>query len=55
MQGGFYQAVFSPEGISIVLPQPGEQEYIHHKYMTELVPGVFLPETRARFGRLSAK
>lgn len=48
MQGGFYPTVFSPKGVTIVLPQHEEQEYVHHKYLTEFVPGIFLPETRAR-------
>ncbi len=48
MRGGYYPAVFSPKGVTIVLPQPEEQEYVHHKYMTEFAPGIFLPETRAR-------
>ena len=47
MQGQFYPEVFSREGITIALPDPGDQTYIHDKYMGELVRGVFLPETRA--------
>jgi aspartate racemase len=48
MQGRFYGEAFSREGISLIVPQPEEQEYIHGKYMGELVNGVFLPETRGR-------
>ena len=29
------------------MPDPNDQDYIHDKYMNELVPGKFLPETRA--------
>ena len=29
------------------MPEPNDQDYIHDKYMNELVPGKFLPETRA--------
>ena len=29
------------------MPDPHDQEYIHDKYMNELVPGKFLPDTRA--------
>jgi aspartate racemase len=47
MQGRFYQEVFSKEGIALSVPEPDEQDYIHDKYMGELVKGVFLPETRA--------
>jgi aspartate racemase len=28
------------------VPDAKDQEYIHDKYMNELVPGIFLPETR---------
>jgi aspartate racemase len=48
MQGRFYSEVFSRAGISIVVPSLEDQGYIHHKYMSELVNGVFLPETRDR-------
>jgi aspartate racemase len=48
MQGPFYSKVFSGHGIAVSLPRLDEQEYIHSKYMGELVNGVFLPETRDR-------
>lgn len=48
MQGGFYQKVFSREGINIALPESQEQAYIHDRYMNELVKGVVLQETRER-------
>jgi len=47
MTGEFYPKVFSREGIALVQPDHADQEYIHDKYMNELVPGNFLPETRA--------
>jgi aspartate racemase len=47
MQSAFYPRVFSREGIDVVAPEPHDQDYIHEKYFTELVPGKFLPETRA--------
>jgi aspartate racemase len=47
MQGNFYPKVFSREGIELIVPEPDDQEYIHEKYLNELVPGNFLPETRA--------
>jgi len=47
MQGTFYPKVFSREGIELIVPDPDDQEYIHDKYLNELVPGNFLPETRA--------
>jgi aspartate racemase len=47
MQGTFYSKAFAREGIELVIPDPGDQEYIHDKYMNELVSGKFLLETRA--------
>ncbi len=48
MQGNFYPEVFSKQGIKMIVPEPDDQEYIHDKYMSELVFGIFLPETRQR-------
>ncbi|HLQ52226.1 MAG TPA: amino acid racemase, partial [Terriglobales bacterium] len=48
MQGRFYPEVFSKEGIALAVPNQEEQAYIHDKYMSELIPGIFLPETRER-------
>jgi aspartate racemase len=47
MQADFYPKVFSREGIELIVPDPKDQDYIHDKYLNELVPGIFLPETRA--------
>jgi aspartate racemase len=47
MQANFYPKVFTREGIELLVPDPNEQDYIHDKYFSELVPGKFLPETRA--------
>ncbi len=47
MQANFYPKVFAREGIELLVPEANDQDYIHHKYMNELVPGKFLPETRA--------
>jgi aspartate racemase len=49
MQGRFYPEVFSKEGITLIVPDPDDQDYIHEKYMSELVHGVFLAETRERY------
>ena len=59
MQGKFYPKLFSQTGIELVVPEPDDQEYIHEKYLNELVLGKFLPETRrnllAIVDRLKAK
>ena len=47
MQANFYQKVFTREGIELFVPEREDREYIHDKYFSELVPGKFLPETRA--------
>src|SRR5205823_13006319 len=47
MQSDFYQKVFEREGIDLIVPESKDQDYIHEKYFSELVPGNFLPETRA--------
>ncbi|HXY60928.1 MAG TPA: amino acid racemase [Chthoniobacterales bacterium] len=47
MKADFYQKVFAREGIDLVAPEAKDQDYIHDKYFAELVPGSFLPETRA--------
>ncbi len=46
MQGQFYPQVFSRAGITLVVPAEQEQEYIHDKYINELIPGKFLAQTR---------
>jgi len=48
MQARFYPDTFSKEGITIVVPGVEEQAYIHDKYMSELVNGIILSETRER-------
>jgi aspartate racemase len=48
MQGRFYPEAFSRRGLQLAVPGEEEQDYVHDKYMNELVKGVFLPETRER-------
>jgi aspartate racemase len=47
MQAPFYPDGFAKHGITVIAPSPEEQEYVHHKYVNELVPAMFLPATRA--------
>jgi aspartate racemase len=47
MRANFYLKVFARERIELSVPDAHDQDYIHDKYMNELVPGKFLPETRA--------
>ena len=48
MQGGFYNTVLSTLGIEVIVPDEADQDYIHDKYMSELVKGVVRDETRSR-------
>jgi aspartate racemase len=45
MQGDFYRKAFDRNGITLCLPSTGEQEFIHQKYMNELLRNTFLPKT----------
>jgi aspartate racemase len=47
MQGPVYRNVFSAQEMVVLPPETADLDYIHEKYMSELVEGVFLPETRA--------
>jgi aspartate racemase len=47
MKGSFYQTVFNAAGIEIVLPNEDEQRFVHEKYMTELISGAMLDQTKA--------
>jgi aspartate racemase len=49
MTVGFYQKVFSGQGIALAVPGEAERAWVHEKYMGELVEGIFLPATRAGF------
>jgi aspartate racemase len=47
MHAPFYPKVFAREGIKLLVPDSHDQDYVHHKYMNELVHGKFLADTRA--------
>jgi len=47
MQSASYPSVFTRRGITVVVPDASDQEYVHGKYMSELVRAEYLPETRA--------
>ncbi len=46
MEGGFYQDALRQRGMTVVVPAEAEREFVHDRYMGELVAGVFRPETR---------
>ena len=47
MNGDFYAKPFHREQIELVRPEFADQDYIHDKYMNELIAGKFLTETKA--------
>lgn len=49
MQGRFYPDVFLRARINLVVPTLSEQDFVHDKYMSELVPGIIRLETREAF------
>src|ERR1044071_7697228 len=59
MRANFYPKAFAREGIELHVPEHPDQDYLHEKYFSELVPGKFLPETRtsllAIIDRMKAK
>jgi aspartate racemase len=46
MEASFYPEIFGRRQIGIVMPNKAEQAYIHERYMSELLSGVILDETR---------
>jgi aspartate racemase len=52
MEGGFYQEAFRRRGLEIVLPGKEDQALVHTRYVTELVPGKFSPDTRQEIARV---
>lgn len=47
MQASFFPSVFSRTDVKLVMPNAQEQEFIHDKYINELLRDLFLPETRS--------
>ena len=47
MQGTAYPRTFTRGGIAVVVPDASDQDYVHTKYMTELVRADYRPDTRA--------
>jgi aspartate racemase len=55
MTGQFYPEVFERERIALVTPTPEEIDYIHEKYLGELLKGVFLDATRDRLAEMARR
>jgi aspartate racemase len=52
MTGGFYAESAREFGIEIMIPTPEEQNFIHDKYMQELIYNRIVPETRQELIRI---
>jgi aspartate racemase len=53
MRAGFYPEEFQRAGITLVRPKQSEQEFIHGKYISELLNSRFLAETRTEILRIA--
>jgi len=49
MSGGFYPQVFERYGLDVVVPAPADQQWIHARYVGELLKGDFREDTRRQF------
>jgi aspartate racemase len=53
MRANFYSKELQRAGISLALPKESERQYIHGKYIGELLNNEFLPETRTEILRIA--
>ena len=55
MEGPFYPAAFGPRGLEVVTPAKADRDWVHEKYIGELLVGDFREETREQFFELIAR
>lgn len=55
MQASFYPEEFRRAGIALVTPMKSERQFIHQKYVGELLKNQFLPETRVAILRIAQR
>jgi aspartate racemase len=55
MRASFYPEEFQSAGIALVRPNPAECEFIHRKYIDELLKNQFLPQTRVEILRIAQR
>jgi aspartate racemase len=53
MRASFYPNELQRAGIAVVVPKESEREFIHRKYIGELLNNQFLPETRLEILRIA--
>ena len=55
MRASFFPEEFQRVGIAMVLPKESERDFIHKKYIGELLKNQFLPKTRAEILRITQR
>lgn len=55
MRARFYPQGFERAGLTIVPPDAPDRDFIHDKYLNELIPGIVLDETRARLLEIAGR
>ena len=55
MRASFYPDEFQRAGIALVVPKEAERDFIHAKYIGELLNNEFLPETRTAILRIAER
>lgn len=55
MNGGFYDQVFLQHNIKVFVPNDVDQNFIHEKYLSELVKGKILDDTKSRLLEIASK
>ncbi len=55
MRASFYPEEFQRAGILLLIPNQAEREFIHEKYLGELLKNQFLPETQLEIVRIAQR
>jgi aspartate racemase len=55
MRASFYPEEFQRAGIALVSPEEPERDFIHKKYLGELLKNQFLPETQVEIVRIAQR
>src|SRR5450755_1582435 len=55
MRASFYPEAFQRAGIALVPPQESERDFIHKKYLGELLKNQFLPKSREEIMRIAQR
>jgi aspartate racemase len=54
-ENGFYARALAKHNIEVVVPPASERDYVHEKYVSELLRGVVRPETRGGLLKVIAR